>query len=76
MSFLAFLTTFWGIFEPISALGLFIVSIANRSKQRASYRDFGVLAERAFELTSLHIERFGLKRNNFAPREKKNMLMK
>ena len=74
MTLLTFLTTFWGVFEPFSALALFIISFTNRSKQRTSYRDFGVLAERAFDLTSYHIERFGLELKKIAPREKKEYI--
>jgi len=71
MSLLTYLTAFWGIFEPFSAGILFLLRFIDRKKQRTSYREFTILSERAYDLTTLHIERFGLKRNKFAPRSKK-----
>ncbi len=70
MGILAYLITFWSVFEPFSALSLFLLRFFDNKKQRTSYREFTILSERAFNLTCIHIERFGLKRGKFAPRNK------
>ncbi len=71
---ISYLTGFWGVFEPISAGILFLQRYFDKTKQRTSFKEFKVIAERAFELVCIHIERFGIDRNEFAPRNRSSYI--